>query len=159
MVPADLADVMAVAAVVHPDYPEDREVFAERLALAPEGCRTLCDDDGIAGYALSHPWPGGEIPALNSLLGAIPVEARSWYLHDLALLPRARGSGAGGRLVAELVHLARARGFAGMALVAVNGSAGFWRRQGFHATHDAPLDRRLASYDNAARYMQRGLEP
>jgi hypothetical protein len=52
---------------------------------------------------------------------------------------------------------ARGAGFASMALVAVNDSAGFWRRHGFRETHDASLDRKLASYDDAARYMVRDL--
>ena len=30
---------------------------------------------------------------------------------------------------------------------------------GFHEAHDAALDRKLASYDDAARYMVRVLEP
>ena len=37
MVPADLPAVMRIAAVVHPSYPEDEAVFAERLQLAAEG--------------------------------------------------------------------------------------------------------------------------
>lgn len=45
-----------------------------------------------------------------------------------------------------------------MALVAVGNSAGFWRRHGFHEAHDEALARRLASYDDAARYMIRDLD-
>lgn len=166
MTPADLPGVMALAAVVHPAYPEDRAVFAERLDLWPPGCRVLDGRDegagarrgeGLAGYAVSHPWHAGAVPALNSLLGALPAATRTWYLHDLALRPGARGTGAAGRLVAELAHLAAAQGFAEMALVAVNGSSGFWRHHGFRCAHDASLDRRLASYDNEARYMRRRL--
>ncbi|NEW95116.1 GNAT family N-acetyltransferase, partial [Rhodopseudomonas sp. BR0M22] len=38
MTPADLPAVDAIAAVVHAAYPEDAAVFAERLALHPDGC-------------------------------------------------------------------------------------------------------------------------
>ena len=51
-------------------------------------------------------------------------------------------------------HAARA-GCTTLALVAVNDSAGFWRRHGFRETHDPALAANLASYDDAARYMER----
>ena len=159
MAPADLPAVMAIAAVVHPDYPEEEAVFAERLRLAPEGCHVLAADDGaFLGYLVSHPWPAGAVPALNSLLGAIPREVANWYLHDLALLPAGRGTGAAGAIVSAIAGKAAATGCTSLALVAVNASTGFWRRQGFREVHDPALDRKLASYDDAARYMRRDLQ-
>ena len=155
---ADLPAVMAIAAVVHPDYPEDEAVFAERLRLAPQGCHVLAGKDGaLQGYLVSHPWPAGTVPVLNSLLGEIPQGVSNWYLHDLALLPSGRGSGAAGAIVAEIARHAAATGHASLALVAVNASTGFWQRQGFREVHDPALDRKLASYDDAARYMRREL--
>jgi len=156
MAPADLPAVMRVAGLVHPAYPEDEAVFAERLRLAPEGCHVLADGEGgVLGYLVSHPWPAGAVPALNSLLGQIPPGTTNWYLHDLALLPLVRGGRAAGRIVAEMVDHAASVGCTSLALVAVNDSAGFWRRQGFHEVHEPALDRKLASYDDAARYMRR----
>lgn len=158
MAPTDLTAVMAIAAVVHPDYPEDEAVFAERLRLAPEGCHVLAGEDGaLCGYLVSHPWPAGALPALNSLLGDIPQGVANWYLHDLALLPAGRGSGAAGAIVTEIARHAAETGHTSLALVAVNDSTGFWRRQGFREMHDPALDRKLASYDDAARYMRREL--
>ena len=156
---ADLPDVMAIAAQVHPDYPEDEAVFAERCRLSPEGCLCLAADAALTGYVVSHPWHPGQIPALNTLLGAIPAEAPSWYIHDLALLPQARGSGAAGKIIAHLADLAVRAGCSSVALVAVNDSVGFWEHHGFRAVHDAALARKLASYDDAARYMVRRLKP
>lgn len=158
MAPADLPAVMEIAAVVHPDYPEDEVVFAERLRLAPAGCHVLADAQGAPlGYLVSHPWSAGAIPALNSLLGEIPPGTMNWYIHDLALLPESRGTGAAGHIVAWIAEEATRAGCAGLALVAVNGSTSFWRRQGFREVHDPALDRKLASYDDAARYMRRDL--
>lgn len=159
MAPADLAAVMAIAAVIHPDYPEGEAVFAERLRLAPEGCHVLAGARGdLVGYLVSHPWPAGVVPVLNSLLGAIPPDTRNWYVHDLALLPSGRGGGAAGRIVAEIARLAVQAGYASLALVAVNDSTGFWQRQGFREIDDPALARKLASYDDAARYMRRDLQ-
>ncbi len=158
MVAADLPAVMAAAAEVHPDYPEGEAVFAERLALHPAGCLVLAGGEGLGGYVLSHPWRLGQVPALDSLLGALPDDADAYYIHDLALLPTARGGGAASDCVSRLATHASASGFARMALVAVGNSAGFWRRQGFREAHDEALARKLASYDSAARYMIRDLK-
>ncbi|WID95923.1 GNAT family N-acetyltransferase [Bosea vestrisii] len=158
MAAADLPVVMAVAAEVHPNYPEGEAVYAERLALHPAGCLVLAGGEGLGGYVLSHPWRLGQVPALNSLLSALPEQADAYYIHDLALLPGARGGGAASTCVDQLASHARASGFARMALVAVGNSAGFWRRHGFHEAHDEALARKLASYDDAARYMVRDLD-
>lgn len=165
MVTADLAAVLAAAAVVHPDYPEDRSVFAERLRLAPDGCFVLADPDatepaaarGLAGYLVSHPWHADSAPALDTLLGTLPERPGTWYLHDLALLPAARGGGAGAAIVARIAAHARSQGFATMSLVAVGGSAGFWGRQGFSVVEHPALAEKLASYGEAARFMRRDL--
>lgn len=155
---ADLPAVMAVAAEVHPGYPEGEAVFAERLALHPAGCLVLEAGQGLWGYVLSHPWRFGDVPALDSLLGALPESADVYYIHDLALLPAVRGSGAASACVAGLAAHAASAAFRRMALVAVGNSAGFWRRHGFHEAHDEALARKLASYDDAARYMIRDLD-
>ena len=158
MGPTDLPAVMRIAALVHPDYPEDEAVFAERLALAPAGCLVLAGKSGeLSGYVVSHPWPRGSLPALNSLLGATPAGTHDWYLHDLALLPAARGGGHAGSGVSRIVSTARDARCEAIALVAVNGSAGFWERQGFRPADDPALAAKLASYDDAARYMMRDL--
>lgn len=157
MTEADLPEVMAIAAVVHPDYPEDLAVFEERLRLSPDGCLLLEIEGAAEGYLVSHRWHHGQLPALNSLLGAIPDGATDWYIHDIALLPQARGSGAARQAVVHLVARATQAGCKRVALVAVNASAGFWEHHGFRAVHDAALARKLASYDDAARYMVRHL--
>ena len=159
MTAADLPAVLAVAAVVHPDYPEDEAVFAERMRLFPQGCLVLDGPEGLRGYIVSHPWHRAAPPALNSLLCELPAQAGSFYIHDLALLPAARGSGAGGMIVASLVEIAARAGLPCLSLVAIDGSSGFWRRQGFRELHDPALAGKLASYDDAARYMECDLDP
>lgn len=147
---------MAVATAVHPAFPEDEAVFAERLRLAPAGCHVLVGESGLCGYLVSHPWHRDAAPALNTLLLGIPA-ATSWYIHDLALLPDGRGSGAAGLIVATIAGHAERAGCETLSLVAVNGSAGFWRRQGFRERDVPALAAKLASYDDAARYMVRDL--
>lgn len=156
MTAADLPAVMAIAAAVHPAYPEDPAVFVERLRLAPAGCHVLASESSAPlAYLVSHPWPEGAVPALDTLLGALPEGETNWYLHDLALLPSARGTGAASAIVSMLVQQVRQAGYRSLALVAVNGSAGFWRRQGFAEVAEPALAAKLASYDGAACYMRR----
>jgi ribosomal protein S18 acetylase RimI-like enzyme len=159
MTATDLPAVLAVAAEVHPHYPEDEAVFAERQRLCPEGCLVLDRADGPIGYVVAHPWHRAAPPALNSLLGALPMQAGCFYIHDLALLPVARGSGAGGMVVARLAAIAAQAGLSCLALVAIDGSLGFWRRQGFREVHEPALAEKLASYDDAARYLERDRHP
>ena len=155
MAEADLGAVDAIAEIVHPGYPEPPEVPAERLALFPEGCLLAEAGEGRAiGYAVSHPGLLGRPPALASLLGRLPERADCLYLHDVALLPAARGTGLGGDLVARLHGLARRRGFRYLALTAVNGSVPYWRRHGFSPfAGDEVLAAKLASYGGDAAYM------
>jgi GNAT superfamily N-acetyltransferase len=149
MTPGDVPDMLALAAIVHPGFPEDAEVLAERLALYPAGCFALDGERGLAGYLLSHPWHEGAVPALNRRLGAVPADG-IYYLHDLALHPATQGSGAAGRMVRRLFSVAA--GFPAIALVAVNNSAPFW---GHHGFVEAAAPAKLASYGDDARYMVR----
>jgi ribosomal protein S18 acetylase RimI-like enzyme len=157
MTAADLPAVQALADVIHPDFPEDAAVFADRLALHPAGCFMLQGDAGALGYVLSHPWLDGQPPKLNAILRRPAVPASTYYIHDLALLPAARKSGAAGVLVERLAKHASALQLQNMTLVAVNNSVHFWRRQGFDTVVDSDLDRQLRSYDAQACFMRREL--
>lgn len=154
----DLPQVNAVAAAAHPDYPEDAEVFAERLRLYPQGCHVLEGATGaLDGYVISHPWHDAGPPALNSLLHRLPDAPSIFYIHDIALLPSAHGGGAASDIVVRLAEHARAQGFAAMSLVAVGGSAGFWQKHGFAVVEGTVPAAKLASYGGGARLMTRRL--
>jgi ribosomal protein S18 acetylase RimI-like enzyme len=157
MTNVDLLHVLHIAAQVHTAYPEDEAVFAERLRLYPAGCRVLEVEGRVAGYVISHPWRLYEPPALNSLLGSLPESPDTYYLHDLVLLPEARGTGAGSAIVETLADHAHTEAFATLSLVAVHDSVEFWRRHGFAVVSRPTLAEKLRSYDEAARFMVRPL--
>jgi ribosomal protein S18 acetylase RimI-like enzyme len=159
MSPRDLAAATGIANRVHVDFPEDAAVFEERLRLYPQGCWVL-EQSGpgsdIAGYLVSHPWRLGEPPALNSLLRGLPADASTYYIHDLTLLPAARGGGAASAIVRQILAHAQERGFSTASLVAVSGSAPFWQSHGFRIVDDdVEMRRKLASYGGAAHVMAR----
>jgi len=156
MLPTDVAAAHALSDIVHPGYPEDRAVFEERLRLYPAGCYVLASGDGLNGYALSHPYVKDSAPALNTLLGALPDTCDTYYIHDVALLPDARQTGAASAIVALLKAQARKAGFDAICLIAVNNSAPFWERHGFVAREAEGMRGRLESYGDGAVYMHCG---
>jgi GNAT superfamily N-acetyltransferase len=150
MRPDDLAIVAAIADRVHLDHPEDPAVFADRLALFPAGCLVVEADCGALGYCISHPGIVGQPPPLDTVLGRIDG-ADCLYIHDLCLLPEARGRGLAAAIARLLEEVARAHGFGCIALTAVNDSDGFWQSQGFEA-HPCS---KLASYGAASYRLKR----
>ncbi len=154
---ADLSAVSALSATIHQAYPEDDAIFTERLRLYPDGCHVYAAEK-IAAYVVSHPWRAFDAPSLNSLLGELPAAPSTYYIHDLALAPHTRRTGAATWIVSKLADHAIARGLSTMSLVAVNGSAGFWQRQGFVQTDAPALTDKLRSYcDDGAQFMVRNL--
>lgn len=153
----DLPTVVQIAAQVHPDYPEDAAIFAERQQLYPQGCWVRQHSSLICGYLISHPAQLGSPPALNSLLQALPTSATTYYLHDIALLPTARGTNAASGILKQLYSQAAQVGLDNLSLIAVNQSAGFWQRQHFQTANHLVPATKLQSYDQAACYMVRRL--
>ena len=157
MTTEDLAQVHALADAIHVDHPEDLEVLAERQRLYPQGCLMLMEDGQAIGYALSHPWRLGEPPPLNEPLGALPAAPTTYYIHDVALLPVARGKGYAVQAADRLIAHARAAGFDNLSLVAVNRSQAFWEKVGFRVLAIAGLEEKLASYGPDAVLMMHDL--
>lgn len=150
----DVESVLRVADIVHPDLPESKRVFTERVKLFPQGCLVLIEDGNICGYAISHPIHYRQPPNLNSLLEEIPPDVDQYYIHDLAILPASRGDGHSAKCVETLLGVAKS--FPTTCLVSVYGTASFWERSGFvaHAIDGALLDK-LQGYGEDAQYLER----
>lgn len=154
---SDLAAISAIAARIHPDLFERPEVLAEKMRLCPDGCRVLVANETIVGYGLAHPWKQHRIPPLDGFLTGLPDDADCLYLHDVAVLPGARG-GVARAYVATIEQLARASRIAALALVSVYATRPLWQRLGFRpVTTDAELRAKLVSYGEGATYMLRDL--
>jgi GNAT superfamily N-acetyltransferase len=147
----------AMADRIHADLPERPEVFAEKIQLFPEGCFVLAADTQIAGYGLSHPWMLDDIPPLDRFLGRIPAAADCLFIHDVVVLPEARGRRAGAALIDIFAALAKSRRLAVLALVSVYDTRALWEGFGFSPRIDPALADKLGSYGETARYMVRDL--
>jgi ribosomal protein S18 acetylase RimI-like enzyme len=157
MTPQDLPQVQALADSIHVSHPEDPLVLTERWRLYPQGCLMLVENECAIGYALTHPWRFAEPPPLNRLLGAIPSPATTYYIHDIALLPEARGHGHAAHIADRLAAHAREAGYGNLSLVAVNNSQAFWKKAGFRVIAVPGLEAKLASYGPDAALMVREL--
>lgn len=151
----DLAQACAIADEVHRAHPEDAEVFADRLALFPQGCLVLEAGGRVAGYTLAHPGLRAAPPALNARLAILPARADCLHVHDIAILPGARGRGAARAAMEMLSALAAREGLPLLALVAIPGTRAFWRGQGFVVVDRPALAAKLASYGAGSRFMER----
>lgn len=149
----DLADIVAIAADVHPDLPERADVLEEKRALFPQGCFCLEDNGHVTGYALSHPWRLYEAPPLDRFLGVLPTDADCLYLHDVAVQVTARGKGAARAIIRKLDLVAQNAGLPALALTSVNHSRQLWETLGFAAVSDKRVE--TDSYGGAAAYMLR----
>jgi len=140
MLQQDAGAIHELSERVHPDYPEDRSVFEEKLRLFPFGCLTLDNDDGrVIGYCFSHPWTKGVPPALDAPLNALPKVPTTYFIHDVAVDPAWQKRGSVVDLmpiIADVTRLCRLRH---QTLVAVHHTEAFWKRFGFIETPDKTL--------------------
>lgn len=109
------------------------------------------------GYGLAHCWVLGSIPPLDAFLEKVPQPADCLYIHDVALLPEARGDGSGGHYVQLMVECACKAGVDFLALVSVYDNQPFWAKRGFEVVSAPELDAKLRSYGPTAKYMTRKL--
>lgn len=159
--PMTLADLGPVLALQHRCYPaeyhEPLAAFENKLKQSPDTAwLARCGNSALA-YLVCLPVDEDHFPALHADNWAPPPEAKWLYLHDLAVDPAHRGSGAGQRLVEQAFEHARRTGLGGLALVAVQGSQPYWSRQGFVArvVEHPGLHQRLRSFGDGACFMVR----
>lgn len=153
--PADAREIGRLSRELVSAFPERDAVFAERIRLCPEGCHVLADDEGVAGYMISHPWRRFTPPKLDALVEALPADPDCWLIHDVAVAPQARGGAHAGVMLEQVAQIARAGGFAVLALVAVGDAEPYWRRRGFAPAVTPELAGKLAAYGPGAAYMER----
>jgi hypothetical protein len=152
MQPAHLREVHALARRVHAAYPERPEIAAERLRLAPGWCRVLVVEGDVKGYILAHPWRLGAPPRLDTLVGALPPDADTLYLHDIVIEPSRRGLGEAHAGLSAFFSDAVER-YPTISLISIGGLTSFWEGWGFQVRSAPSLASVLGSYDPAARYM------
>lgn len=149
---AELSDCGQLATIqascYRPDLHEEPNVFDSIVRCGTS--YVACIGSSVVGYLLAHPWDILDSPPpLNTLLdpsGPCTFVHVCTFVHDLAVLPGWRGTALASRLFG---CLDRSRP---MSLVSVQGSKGFWEKQGF-VKQCCKAD--LESYGPGAVYMVR----
>lgn len=157
----DLDAVLRIQALCYTAFdPESADAMDAKRRHAAASCWVAEREGRVAGYLLALPWRALDAPALDSVIDGLPDAADCLYLHDLAIDPAARGGGVGAALVERFLSHLRAGPWPRAALIAVQGSTGFWARHGFGAVTPTPaLAHKLADYGPGATYMLREALP
>jgi ribosomal protein S18 acetylase RimI-like enzyme len=155
MLESDLDAVLAVQAACYPPAMQEAgDVVLGRMRAAPDTVLVARAADGVAGYLFAYPSRRGKVTPLGGAF-ALPRDADTLYLHDLAVAPRAAGRGVARRLVARLLEHGAGCGLAHSALVSVQNTRRFWESLGYACS---PVEAgALAGYPPGASYMTRTL--
>lgn len=161
--PACNADLPAILRIQSRCYtaivPESAQSMGAKLAASPATCFVAQRAGDVIAYLLALPWRFDHPPHLDAPDCVLPEEPDTLYLHDLAVDPAARGSGASQALVKAFLTVLAESGIGRASLIAIQGSAPWWEGHGFRAALTTPtLDARLAGYGSDVRYMSRQRE-
>ena len=155
MLMSDMDRVMLIQAACYGgDIPESRCSLSAKLAASPASCFVAVHSDDVVAYLIALPWVSQAPPSLNAPDCELPADPDCVYLHDLSVLPNARGTGIAGLLIEHFFVYCRQSVVTKASLVAVQNSASFWRGFGFNSVEvDVALTQKLATYGQDAEFL------
>lgn len=145
---------------IYPERLHERmEVIEEKFQLFPFGCKKLVMDEEIVGYCLAHPYILNFVPYLDEFLYEIPKNPTCLYLHDCAILPKARGFGMSKQFIDEMENIANIIGVKYLTGTSVMGTYKLWERYGFKVipTENLPTTG-IGTYGEDAKYIVKVLK-
>lgn len=155
---------MLLRTITHDDWPsimriqttcysktttESLIVLKSKWQLSPNTCLVAEVEGQITGYCLAHPWHN-QPPSLHQDISNDTMPTDTLYLHDMAILPSARGTGLATIILNELKHHALQLGLKSISLVAIQGAHTYWEKQGFKPENTTKC---LKSYSSTPYYM------
>lgn len=153
-------DLEYVLSIQHECYtevePESRSTIQSKLKLAADSCWIAAVDKSYVAYLICHPWKQGSVPELNEENFVLPENLDLFYIHDLAVSRKARGTGVGRMLIDTALNHARNVGFEKVGLIAVQGSSSFWEKFGFENSLELSTENeaKLRAYGEKCSYME-----
>jgi len=156
MRPVDLPSISEIEVLCYTEIaPESDECLLAKLSASPSTCYVACQQHKVVAYLISLPGSFEHPPELHAVTCELPPNPDTLYLHDLAVSPNARGTGAGKALVERFITRAKELNFKHASLIAVQGSKTYWERYGFRPIpQTGALKAKLASYGDNAEYME-----
>jgi ribosomal protein S18 acetylase RimI-like enzyme len=154
---ADLTSILEIQAMCYTELiPESEDSLKAKLSASPSTCYVACQLDSVIGYLISSPGLFESPPELDAATFSLPPNPDSLYLHDVAVAPHARRSGAGRALVEKFIVQSRDMNFRHASLIAVQNSKSYWQRYGFRPVRQtSALKAKLSSYGDNVEYMER----
>lgn len=136
--------------------PETIEVLQSKWRRTPQCCFVYQYEESVLGYLLAHSWDKQAPPKLFKPLPEQSSVLNPYlFLHDLAISEKAAGQGIGSQLVSHLISIAKTMDFDEIRLVAVQGSASFWKTMGFSEVDKQSIS---PTYGEGAKMMRYVLE-
>ncbi len=153
----DLPSVLAIQDACYMEqFRESRTSLYAKLLASPSTCFVASLAGDSVGYLFALPGESSNPPAWNAATCHLPGSPDCLYLHDLAVLPGARRTGAGRALVGEFMNRLRASSTGRACLIAVQNSMSYWARHGFRPVPlSGALKARLSTYGDQVVYMER----
>ena len=158
LTPVDVPSLHHVQIACYGDeFLESCDVFVRRLACDHHCSIGLIDTgvNSLQAYAIAYWSELGKVTPLHGDFERPENLGHILYLHDVAVLPSLSGQGVVRRMLQVLFAHAGERGVTQAALVSVQGSQGYWERQGFrrYPLTDPVQQKNLSTYGDAAVYM------
>jgi GNAT superfamily N-acetyltransferase len=149
---SDWPEILLIQSSVYPDItPETETVLRSKIALGPETCLTIADNNHhVVGYCLAHPWH--DKPACLHTVYSQPSTTELLYIHDIAIAPTHSGQQLGRHILSYLQRWAKDQGYCALSLVSLGQAVSYWLQQGFK-----PLNHSIdeQQYGDGACYMQK----
>ena len=154
---ATLSDVSALARIQYEcfgdEFLESEQSYRSKLESNPQTCFIAEHDDTVCSYIIGLAVDEHSFPILNAPSIITPDNPTILYLHDLSVLPRARGKGISEALIQRL--LKQSQDFEQTMLIAVQDSLSFWQRYDFSPVDPTPwgLEEKVLSFGDDAVLM------
>ncbi|MCL1096788.1 GNAT family N-acetyltransferase [Shewanella gelidii] len=152
--PQSWQHIESIQTACYPQLPPESLVCLQsKWRLSPETCFVFMQNEEIVGYCLAHPWQRQLPPDLNTKVSARPAYD-CLYLHDIAILPKARKRGLAELTLQTLKQQATTLSLAHLALVSIPEAQQYWRNQGFLSLD---ISKELSPYGPNSQYMELAL--
>lgn len=156
----DLPSVWQVQCACYRNFePETQASLGAKLAASPQSCFIAVRENILLGYIIAMPWELGVVPVLNDPNCKLPAQVNCLYLHDMAIAPDAAGQGVGQRLFGAVSEVGCKLELPKLALTAVAGAEGYWKRLGFVPVALPLSVEKVAQYGGNITYMLREMHP
>lgn len=154
---ATLNDVTALARIQHEcfgdEFLESEQSNRSKLESNPQTCFIAEHDNTVWGYIIGLAVDEHSFPILNAPSISMPENPTILYLHDLSVLPSARGTGVSELLIQHL--LKQSVNFEKTMLISVQNSLSFWQRYDFSPVDPSSwgLEQKVLSFGDDAVLM------